>query len=102
MSMDSVIFLPETVVTDLLGRDLPASVGQEFDYNGKRYSAVSVWQCSAPTISRAQFVVHSHAPLAAVRRTAELLTAKARPSVRVKAIIETSIDLSYSFIIRGY
>ena len=37
MSMDSVIFLPETVVTDLLGRDLPASVGQEFDYNGKRY-----------------------------------------------------------------
>ena len=37
MSMESVIFLPETVVTDLLGRDLPASVGQEFDYNGKRY-----------------------------------------------------------------
>ena len=37
MSMESVILLPETVVTGLLGRDLPASVGQEFDYNGKRY-----------------------------------------------------------------
>jgi hypothetical protein len=34
---DNVIFLPEKVVTGLLGRDLPASIGQEFDYNGKRY-----------------------------------------------------------------
>jgi hypothetical protein len=37
MATDAVIFLPEKVVTGLLGRDLPASIGQEFDYNGKRY-----------------------------------------------------------------
>jgi hypothetical protein len=37
MATDNVIFLPEKVVTGLLGRDLPASIGQEFDYNGKRY-----------------------------------------------------------------
>jgi hypothetical protein len=37
MSADTVIFLPENVVTGLLGRDLPASVGQEFNYDGKRY-----------------------------------------------------------------
>jgi hypothetical protein len=34
---DNVIFLPEKVVTGLLGRDLPASIGQEFNYDGKRY-----------------------------------------------------------------
>jgi hypothetical protein len=37
MATDAVIFLPEKVVTGLLGRDSPASIGQEFDYNGKRY-----------------------------------------------------------------
>jgi YD repeat-containing protein len=33
----NVIYLPEAVVEDLLGRRLPASIGQEFDYNGQRY-----------------------------------------------------------------
>ena len=37
MSAGSVIFIPESVVRDLLGRDLPSSIGQEFDYDGKRY-----------------------------------------------------------------
>ncbi len=37
MSTGIVIFVPESVVRDLLGRDLPSSIGQEFDYDGKRY-----------------------------------------------------------------
>jgi hypothetical protein len=37
MSTGTVIFIPESVVRDLLGRDLPSSIGQEFDYDGKRY-----------------------------------------------------------------
>jgi hypothetical protein len=37
MSAGNVIFIPESVVRDLLGRDLPSSIGQEFDYDGKRY-----------------------------------------------------------------
>jgi YD repeat-containing protein len=37
VSSQQVIYLPEAVVEDLLGKRLPASVGIEFDYNGQRY-----------------------------------------------------------------
>lgn len=37
MAGGRVIFLPEIVVEDHLGKALPQSVGQEFEYNGQRY-----------------------------------------------------------------
>ena len=37
MSQKGMIYLPEAVVQDLLGKNLPQFIGQEFDYNGARY-----------------------------------------------------------------
>ena len=37
MTGGRVIFLPEAVIEDHLGKALPQSVGQEFEYNGQRY-----------------------------------------------------------------
>jgi hypothetical protein len=37
MSEARVVYLPEFVVEEHLGRRLPEAIGQEFDYNGHRY-----------------------------------------------------------------
>jgi hypothetical protein len=39
MPGERVIYLPEAVIEDLLGRRLAQAIGQEFEYNGQRYRA---------------------------------------------------------------
>ncbi len=37
MSQERVVYLPEVIVEEHLGRRLPEAAGQEFEYNGHRY-----------------------------------------------------------------
>ena len=37
MSQERVVYLPEIIVEEHLGRRLPEAIGQEFEYNGHRY-----------------------------------------------------------------
>ena len=37
MSQERVVYLPEVIVEEHLGRRLPEAIGQEFEYNGHRY-----------------------------------------------------------------